>query len=299
MARHVIVTGGDARYFPLLEDLAASIRDQAAGAALGLSVIDTGLTREQGEHLARRYGARILQTGWEFPEAERRHERPSDKLSVARAFLDRYHPEADLLTWIDADAWVQDMAPLSGMFGAAERGRLAIVSQTSRYAQNTMSVQWLSVALGLARVRSILYKNGRNAGLPLAVCRRLGAKPTLNAGCFTLARNAPHWDAMRRHMAVTLRRGRVFTVDQLAIGLAAYMDGLPVELCPETCNYMGPWRASDDGRTLVEFYTPYNPVGIVHMAGLDAMRADPSVTMEIPMVSGGSLARSLRRGAWI
>lgn len=298
MTSKVIVTGGDAKYFPLLEDLVASVRAQPGGAEFAVSVIDVGLTAAQRDSLAQAHGARILDLPWEFPEAERRAARPADKLSVARAFLDRYHPEAEIITWIDGDAWVQEIGPLELMFEAAARGRLAIVSQTSRYSSGTMSVQWVSVPLGLARVRSILFKNARIAGFDAATCRALATKPTLNAGCFSLAREAPHWEAMRRRMGQAVRKGKVFTLDQLAIGLAVHVDGLPVELCPETCNYMGPWRASDDGTKLVEYYTPYAPVAVVHLAGLDRMRADASLAVEIPTISGGSLTRSLRRPAW-
>jgi hypothetical protein len=161
-----------------------------------------------------------------------------------------------------------------------------------------MTLNW--TLLGMARVRSILYKNSRNARYPEAICRRLGDKPTLNSGVLALRQGAAHWAQWRARMGEALSKGaRVFTVDQLSIGLMIYIDGLPVELCPETCNYMGPWKASDDGTRLVEFYTPYRPVGVVHMAGQDAMRADPRLTIEIPTVSGATLQRSLRRPAWL
>jgi hypothetical protein len=297
MAERVIVTGGDAKYFPLIEDLCESVRAQRDAKAMGLVVIDAGLETDQCAQLQGRYGARVIKVGWEFPEAEARAGgKEYLKMSVVRAFLDRHCPEASLIAWVDADAWVQDFAPLDLMFAAAAENRLAIVSQTSRYSQVSMTIQY--VALGLARVRSILYKNSRNAGLPEAVCRKLGDKPTLNSGVFVLAREAPHWAVWRARMGEAIRRGRVFTVDQLSIGLMTYVDGMPVELCPETCNYMGPWKASADGRSLVEFYTPYARVGVVHMAGQDSMRADPMLTMPIPLVGGGEVQKSLRRAAW-
>ncbi|MBU6371747.1 MAG: glycosyl transferase [Alphaproteobacteria bacterium] len=297
MAERVIVTGGDAKYFPLIEDLCESVRAQRDAVAMGLVVIDAGLTSDQCNHLAARYGARVIKVGWEFPEAEARSGgKEYVKMSVVRAFLDRHCPEASLIAWVDADAWIQDFAPLELMFAAAAQNRLAIVSQTSRYSAVSMTVQY--VGLGLARVRSILYKNSRNAGLPEAICRQLGDKPTLNSGVFVLAREAPHWDVWRARMGEAIKRGRVFTVDQLSIGLMTYVDGMPVELCPETCNYMGPWKASEDGKALVEFYTPYARVGVVHMAGRDEMRADPTLTIPIPTVDGREIHKSLRRAAW-
>jgi hypothetical protein len=47
-----------------------------------------------------------------------------------------------MIAWVDADAWVQDIAGLDLVFRGAETGRLAIVSQTSRYAEVAMSLKW-------------------------------------------------------------------------------------------------------------------------------------------------------------
>src|SRR5262245_44083338 len=47
MGSTTIVTGGDAGYYPLIEELAQSVRDRRDAAAVGLAVIDGGLTAEQ------------------------------------------------------------------------------------------------------------------------------------------------------------------------------------------------------------------------------------------------------------
>jgi lipopolysaccharide biosynthesis glycosyltransferase len=299
MPEKMIVTGGDAKYFPLIDDLAASVRHHRDAQAVGLCIIDAGLEPDQCAHFAARYGAKVIRVPWEFPAAEARAGgKEYLKMSIVRAFMDRHNPEAELIAWVDADAWVQDFSALDLMFDAAKQNKLAIMSQNSRYSEVSMMVQW--IALGAARVRSILYKNSRNAGYSEAICRKLGDKPTLNSGVLALARGAPHWEVWRRRMGEALNmRARVFTVDQLSIGLMTYIDGLPVELVPEVCNYMGPWKVSADEKTLVEFYTPYRPVGVVHMAGLDEMRVRPELTMDIPTVDGRIIKRSLRRAAWV
>jgi hypothetical protein len=299
MPEKMIVAGGDAKYFPLIDDLALSVRSQREASAVGLCIIDAGLEPAQATHFTKRYGAKVIRVPWEFPDAEgRAGGKEYLKMSIVRAFMDRHNPEAELIAWVDADAWVQDFGALDQMFEAAKQNKLAIVSQSSRYSEVAMTVDWL--ALGAARVRSILYKNSRNAGYPESVCRKLGDKPTLNSGVLALARGAPHWDVWRRRMGEALSmRARVFTVDQLSIGLMTYVDGLPVELCPEVCNYMGPWKSSTDGTTLVEYFTPYRPVGVVHMAGMDEMRVRPELTIDIPTVDGRTIARSLRRAAWV
>ncbi len=299
MTAPVVVTGGDAGYFPLVDELCASVRAFKDAEQVGLACIDGGMTGEQSAHLAARWGARVLDVGWGFDIPERqRLRRPALKVLTARTFLDRHLPEAEVIVWMDGDAWVQDPAGLDLMIRGGGTGRLAVVSQASRYAAKAMSVRW--AGFGYAQVRSILYKGARRARLPERLAREIGDKPTFNAGVFALRRDAPHWEAWRRRQAECLRHGRVFTSDQLALGIIVHADGLPAELMPETCNYMGPnWAASADGATLVERYLPNAPVGIVHLAGYDAMRTDPELRLDIPTMAGGSVRRSLRRFDWV
>ncbi len=296
-ATHV-VTGGDAGYFPLIDELCASVRAAREAQALGLVVIDGGLLPEQKAHLASRWGARVLEVGWDYDIPERRTRgREHLKVLTSRTFLDQRLPEAEVIVWIDGDAWVQDVSAVDLLVQGAELGRVAVVSQTSRYSDRVMSLRW--GPLGWAQVRSQYYKNARRAGLGEALARRIGDRPTFNAGVFALRRDAPHWAAWRARLGECLRRGRVFTSDQLALGIVVHADGLPAELMPERCNYMGPLWTCDAAETvLVERYLPNAPVGIVHMAGYDAMRRGLEVTAPVRTLDGRMVERSLRRPAW-
>ena len=219
------------------------------------------------------------------------------KIQISRAYLDRYLPEVDVLLWIDADAWVQDFAGVELMFAAASAGSLAVVPEPSRYAPEVIRVRW--AALGFAEVRSILYKNARKARVPERDARRIGLRHTLNTGAFALRQDAPHWKAWRQRQAqVIASGGRIFSSDQLSLGLAVYLDELPFDLLPEICNYIGPWKASDDGEWLVEYYSPHNPVSIVHMCAQPEQKAIPPIPIDIPRVSGGSISRTVRQFAW-
>ena len=299
MPDRVIVTGGDAGYFDMIDELCASVRRFRSAEQLGLVVIDGGLHVEQAAHLATRWSARILAVGWDYGlKAGRIRGREHLKVLTSRTFLDELLPECELICWIDGDAWVQDIAAIDLLFQGAEKKSIAVVSQTSRYSPVAMTLDW--GPLGFARVRSQLYKNARRAGLGEALARRVGDKPTLNAGVFALAREAPHWRAWRLRLAQCLRKGRIFTSDQLALGLIVHADGLAAELMPEICNYMGPaWTANAAGDTLVERYLPNSTVGVVHMAGHDRMRRDASVTVPITTTEGRVFERSLRRSAWV
>jgi hypothetical protein len=296
--RRVVVTGGDAAYFPMICELLASIRRFRGPDRLGVVVLDCGLEPGQAEHLRSEYAADVTVPDWHYDLPARRvRGREHLKALIVRPFLPQYCPDADVICWVDADAWVQDIAALDMMFDAAAGGSLAIVSQNSRYGERAVSLRWF--AFGLAEVRSILYKNARKAGVRERDARKMADKGTMNCGVFALARNAPHWEAWRKRQAQVIRRARLFSSDQFTLGMVIYVDGLPVTLMPETCNYFGPlWKCDDAGHALLEFYPPYNAVGIVHMAGLEAMRQDPAAAIDIAQLAGGTISRSLRYPAW-
>jgi hypothetical protein len=297
MPEVVIVTGGDAAYFPLIEELARSVRAQRSADQIGLAVLDGGLEPAQMQELRERYGAQILQVGWGFDIAPSRIKgRDHLKVLTARSFLNEHLPDAEVIVWVDGDAWVQDMTAIDLMAAAARKDRLVAVSQTSRYSDVVMTLEW--GPFGYAKVKAQLYKNARRAGLPEAEARLVGDKPTYNAGVFALARTAPHWAAWRKRIAQVLVKGRVFTADQLAMGLMIHADGLPVEHAPEICNYMGPWTCTADEKTLVERYIPNAKVGVIHMAGYDALRRDKALTVPILTLDGRTVHKSLRQFAW-
>ena len=296
MKRIAIITGGDATYFPLLCELFDSIARFPESREVQFCVIDAGLLPEQKEHFVR-VGARVHVPGWEFAVPWRRHHgREFLRANLAKSSLDRYFPEFEILIWIDGDAWVQDWAAIALLVDTARKGSLAIVSQASRFQRYNVSLKW--ILLDYVKLSSILWKNARRARLPRHICRAVGNRPTLNAGIYALRRDAQHWEAWRAHQARCVRYGRLFTSDQLSLALMAYVDELPYELLPEWCNYMGPWRAETAGGRLVEYYPPYRPLGIVHLAGFNEMRRDPNVQIEIPDASGATIIRSLRYPAW-
>jgi hypothetical protein len=123
MSDRIVVTGGDAGYFPLVEDVVASVRAFRSADQLAVAVIDGGLEPEQRDHLSQRYGARILDLGWGFDiPAHKVRGREHLKVLTSRTFLDHHLPEYEAIAWIDGDAWVQDIAAVDLLFRGAETG---------------------------------------------------------------------------------------------------------------------------------------------------------------------------------
>lgn len=287
-----IVTGGDANYFQLISELVASVRALETGNDSPICIIDAGLSDEQIVSLQAQ-GCIVHRPDWEYDIADLRlRGRTYLKANIGKAFLPKYFPGFETLVWVDADAWVQDFSAIELMVKGAARGAMAVVPQTGRYRDTELRLDWLFGRI--ARIRSINYKNALRAGLPRAICRAIAIRPTLNAGVYALRADAPHWEAMRRWQGDILKRGRIFTSDQLAMALAVYIDGLPVELMPEWCNYMGPWKYDKASDTFVEFYLPNHKIGVVHLAGEDQMRHDLNYLRPIPDMDGVTNAMSLR-----
>lgn len=292
----IIVSGGDSRYCPLIRELIASLRALRPAAECPVGIIDAGLTEEQRDAL-RDDGVAVVTPPWpvDIP-AHRLRNRIHLKANLAKLHLPTYFPGYDTVIWIDADAWVQDWEAVEMLRRGAALNRFAIVAQFGRFSETELRLDWLFGRF--ARVRSILFKNARRAGLSTADCRALATRPTLNAGAYALRSDAPHWAAFQRWQKRVIGSGRLFTSDQLAMAGAIYLDELPVELLPEWCNYIGPWRFDPEQRELVEYYLPNRRLGIVHMAGEDAMRADPTVLRPVLDMQDREHLLSLRYPAW-
>ena len=108
MKKNVIVSLADSNYFPLLEELIASIKRFKGSDNVAICILDAGLTNEQKEKLNK--------TVDEIKSAEWDIEVPKHKINgkewlksqVSRAFLPKYFPDYEKYLWIDCDAWVND-----------------------------------------------------------------------------------------------------------------------------------------------------------------------------------------------
>lgn len=292
----IVVTGGDAKYFALLKEQLASIRRLPQGKDLPLAVLDGGLEADQVAALEGA-GARVVRPEWPSPELGRRYGgREYLRINLNKANLDRLFPEYQVILWLDGDTWLQTWDAVPLFCAVAAKGKLAVVSQASRLQLSHMALRrrWF----GWVAPRGILFKGARRARLPADVAWALVDRPVLNTGAFALRRDAPHWAAWRAWQSRCTAHGRAFTSDQLALALAVYLDGLPHEALPETCNYMGPWRLDRARGLLVHHYAPYDPLSVVHLVGLDAMRMDPSVTVPGLDMDDQALDLPLRYGAF-
>lgn len=268
-----IVSGGDSKYFQLLKELALSIRDKPEGKNLNIVYLDGGLTNENIDYF-KSLNIEVIDPNWCNPIVEKKAAgRNFLKINIAKIHLDLILPNKQIIIWIDADAWLQTFESIDLFSMVAKKNKLAIVSQATRLESKNIQFRKMFTHR-FVELRNILYKNARRAGLKTDLIEKMQGRPTLNAGAYSLHVKAPHWERFRYWQNEILKKGRLFTSDQLAIGLTIYHDQLTYEALPDICNYIYPWRYDEDKNLFVDYFAPYTPVSIVHLAGQDKSRND-------------------------
>lgn len=284
MVKTIIVSGADAKYFHLLQDMITSshaAREQH-GAALG--VLDFGLAPE---HLAwlRSRDARIVSMGEiiaVLPEAMHRLEFLP---YAARAMLADLFPGFSLLIWLDADLWLQDDGALDAFVAGADTAGLAMVAERH---QGYRFQAWLQAWIA----KHFLAGYGPVRGLWLFT------RPHLNVGAFAMQAGAPHWAQWRHAFAAAFRRsGRAIPHDQFALNQIVHQHHATVQILPAPWNWIcdrGPpvW---DGARGC--FCTPdpsREPIRIMHLAG-----PAKDTTYRLRRSDGGTVETGLRMADYV
>ena len=269
-----IVSASDAAYFDLLKGLVLSIRDKPQGAGVSISILDVGLNGEQRDWLADQ-GAVIVEPGWDFDMPPAMNTPGHFRALLARPFLPRYFPGHDIYLHIDSDAWVQDWSAIDAYLGAAADGKLAITPQVDR-SYNTIYKRPRPYRR-TQNYRSFDWSYGWR------IADRLGRNPILNCGVFALAADAPHWGLWETAIQKALDRRTLRSrkgwpnlyfklIEQTAMNYVVFGDKAPSTFLPAWCNWfcaLAAPRFDGNRRVLVEPHAPYQPIGVVHLAGED------------------------------
>ena len=292
MTRLQIVSGGDSKYFELLDELACSIKALNLDTEINITFLDGGLKEEQRKYFEKN-SVQVLDPGWCCEVAEKRSRgRNFLKINVAKLHLDKIFPKAGTILWVDGDTWFQTSKAIDYFVSVAAKNKLGIVSQSSRNNIDTIIYKnWFG---RLVELRNILYKNAIRSNLPKNLINILKAKSTLNAGAYALKKDAPHWERFRYWQERVLKKGRVFTSDQLSMGLTIYHDALPFEPLPDICNYFGKLRWNASINKFVDFYVPNDPISIIHLAAQDEIRENKNLEHKLLDMNDTIVSKKIR-----
>jgi len=291
--RVTIVSSADDRYAQLLFELIDSIRAHPQSQGVDVSVISAGMSAPVAAE-ARARADNFAEGRWHYPGVEKRY-RGQDWLKgrLAKVFLPEYFPGYDIYIWLDADAWVCDWRAIELFIrGAARCGYAATMDDVPTRLDWPGKVTWLLGVLPI--VKTYGYKHSLRALLPVATMRRLTMTRSFNGGAFALHRDAPHWRVVQERLRRLTKYGHVFGSNQLAFVMAVKFDGLPVEILPFWCNYLGTPKVCAASGCFVEPYLPHTPIGVLHLADRDDVRLDPDCEVDLLDTEGRSVRRSLR-----
>ena len=292
--KKIIVSSSDSKYFHLLKELHLSLKKNAVFDEFDFGVLDTGMESDNLSYL-RDNKVRIKKAIWnvDVPKYKilgRNHL----KTQVARAFLPEYFSDYDVYIWLDADMWLNDLETFKLYEEGAIQNCIAITPQSDRSYFNNAKVDWfLNFPL---RVRTINFKN-----IGKSVSRKLGKKyafySTLNAGAYAINSNQDIWNCFQKNVKKAAKKGRIFGTDQVALALSIYEDKIPTQFLPAYCNWMCDFHLTifdEKTEKFLEPYLPNHPLALVHLAGLDEIRENNNVKVDIKTKNGNIIKKSLR-----
>jgi len=296
MKKNVIVSLADSNYFELLNELVDSIKHFEKSKDTAICILDAGLSEQQKNILSKKVDE-IKSAEWDIDVPVFKVKgREWLKSQVSRAFLPKYFPNYEKYLWIDADAWVNSWDAIELYFKGCENKKLSISTSADRAYGRVLRAEW--VIGSFARIKSQNYKHAKSSGFSEKVAREVALKPHLNAGVFALEANAPHWIVWRKNLEKSLKSGKVWGSDQIALNITIYHDNLPVEILPAYCNWtnVGTMKYDKERETLVEPYLPNHEIGIVHFAGKDNQEIfkDKNFLTKIETLDGEIIEKKLR-----
>ena len=300
MKKNVIVSLADANYFQLLNELIDSIVRFEESKNVAICILDAGLTEEQRNILSKKVDE-IKTADWDIDVPGYKVKgKEWLKSQVSRAFLPKYFPKYKNYLWIDCDAWVQDWPSVELYFKACENGKLGI-TQTMGPGYKIMSkAKWIFGKIAL--IKSQNFKHAISSKIGIEKARKLAFAPHINIGVFSLEHDSPCWKIWQDNLTKTLRAGKIFGSEGLAINMSVYIDEVETEFLPLNCNWIASNllpKFNEEANSFVEPYLPNYKIGIMHLAaGIwkdnKDMRVDKSVQIQIETLDKKKIHKSLR-----
>lgn len=292
--RIALVSGADANYFPLLLEWVHSIRRFQEATGFEICIRDAGLTTSQKETLGPDVTS-IKAPDWPLGIPQKKVAgREYLKACVCRPFVRELFPGYDVYVWMDSDTWVQDWSAVEMFIAGAARGdRITVTTGADRSLHRQINIRWLGrIPLG---IRNFYYSHGKKVYGP-RIATQLLNRYTIFAGCFALSAHAPHWDRWQQLVTEAASKGDPFPAEQLSLGKLIYIEGYKAELLPTYAHWICATRPKYDvdSDRFVEPYLPHMPLGILHLSGVDAMRADRNVREPFGTIGGNTVEKNCR-----
>ncbi len=147
----------------------------------------------------------------------------------------------------------------------------------------------------LIKARSFYFSNARRA-FGIKVAKEIFPYHVILAGAFCMNKNAPHWNKWQELILQALKRGKVFTAEQLTLGMMVHLHKFPAEILPAymhwLCEFKPLWDAQNN--KWVEPYLPHEELGILHLSGFDEMRVNRAEITDYKTLDGKTVMMNYR-----
>jgi hypothetical protein len=287
------VSAADSKYFPLLIEWVKSIQRFPQSKDMGICILDAGMKEEELDAL-RAAGCIVKKAEWPCPiPAYKIRGREYLKSCVCRPFIPDYFPEYERYFWMDADTWIQKWEAVELFLKGADKGKVALTAQVDRAYPKCVRIKWLFRMP--FKLRGFYFSNAKRA-FSFKAAKELYPYHVLLAGAFAMRKDAPHWKRWQELMKKALKKGKVFTAEQLSLGVLCYNEDYPKEILPGyvhwLCEFKPHW--DEERKVFVEPSLPHEDIGILHLSGWDEMRVDRKVKTDFETLSGGSVSLNFR-----
>lgn len=270
-----------------------SIRRFEQSKGMDICILNAGLTNQQVAYL-KQEGCIVKNAEWPCPLPEHKiRGKEYLKSCVCRPFIPEYFPDYDRYIWMDADTWIQKWDAIDLFLKGAETGAMTLTAQTDRSYTRQVRIKWIG---NIPRTIRGFYISNAPKAFGWRIAKELYQYQVLLAGMFALNKDAPHWKRWQELLLQALKKGKVFTAEQLSLGVMCHLDGYPHQVLPAyihwLCEYKPRWNAQKN--LFVEPALPHEEIGVLHLSGWDEMRLDRSLTTDFLTLDGGTIERSYR-----
>lgn len=259
----LIVTGADQKYFGLLNGLLSSLGPLTAHVAvLNLGLTDAQVAALQGQ------GIRVAQFTYPHPykaRAQVEREFPGFGAMLARPYLNEIFPGFDILMWMDADTWVQDVSAIHEMIAEARTHGIAAVPELDR---------------GYFKYRAEgkhVWQMERDTYLRCfgeQIANRMTLVPVINSGIWAVNVQSPLWAAWKGLLQDGLNRldkidDETRIIEQAAFNVALESKKLKVAHFPATYNWLACFAAPGwhvEKQLLADPNPPHDVIKIIHIS---------------------------------
>ena len=174
-------------------------------------VLDVGLNPAQAAELAQA-GCHLATPGWDVDITRWKGVPTWFRAMTARPFLPNYVKDADIILWLDADIWVQDLTMLGDYVDIAREGGFAVCLEMDRCYNSVF----------LRNSSREEYYNNLSRYFGEDVANRLIHLPMMNCGAFAMPVTHPVWGLWQQTIKTAATRFCNNFMEQTALNMAVY-----------------------------------------------------------------------------